>query len=499
KPVIKDSDKDYDALTKAIQQKIDVQRMEIQTGATLTEGQRLLIKMNADLRDGTVTMTAAQKDKRTEELNLLIVQEKLNKQAQDARAKGEAAASKEVASLTTLVAAMKAKTAENEMEVATGLAATENQRFSIKLNLEEERSKKNLSGADRARLGALKDEAVAQLAANKIAEDAVKAQQTEKDVAKFISESTLARQDSAAALAVEYQMMGKSSDARELAMVAVREQTALEKFLLQEKLAGKAVTEDQIKRLTEEAAARVRVEQATLAQTKALGYASQLADENRRFAAESLFDERARAAALLKIDAAMWQERIAQAGDGTEAQKRLQQEYSIWYSNQLAKPEIEANRKMWESIDTTAHDTFVSIFDSGKSAFDRLRDTLKNGLLDLLYQMTIKKWILNIGASVSTGVSGLAAAGEAGGASVGGGSALSGAAGMIQSAKTAYTIASQGFSGVAAGIGGSIATLGNLFGSSAVSAFGTGMSLTAAQAGTAAAAYGSAGMAGTGS
>ncbi len=156
--------------------------------------------------------------------------------------------------------------------------------------------------------------------------------------------------------------------------------------------------------------------------------------------------------------------------------------------------------KMWESVDQVAHDTFVSIFDSGKSAFDRLRDTLKNGLLDLLYQMTIKKWILNIGASVSgTGAAGLASAdglGLTGGAAGGG---LGGVAGLAQSAKTAYTIATQGFSGVAAGIGGSIATLGNLFGSSAVSAFGTGMSLTAAQASTAAAAYGSAGMAGTGS
>ena len=60
---------------------------------------------------------------------------------------------------------------------------------------------------------------------------------------------------------------------------------------------------------------------------------------------------------------------------------------------------------MWHSIERTAHDTFVSIFNSGKNAFDRLRDTLKNGLYDLLYQMTLKKWIVNIAASFSgTGV-----------------------------------------------------------------------------------------------
>ncbi|PKV47997.1 tape measure domain-containing protein [Janthinobacterium sp. 61] len=400
---------------------------------------------------------------------------------------------KEEQAYATLIASIREKIEAGRLENATDVDATESQKLRIKLEQEIKVGKLKLADAHLAVARAALDELAAE-------EKIAKARATEKDVSARIQESTLARQDSAAALAVEYQMMGKSSDARELAMVAVREQTALEKFLLQEKLAGKVVTDEQIKRLTEEAAARTRVEQATLAQTKALGYAAQLADENRRFSAESLFDEKARASALLKIDAAMWQERIALAGVGTDAQKRLQEEYSTWYSNQLAKPEIEANRKMWESIDTTAHDTFVSIFDSGKSAFDRLRDTLKNGLLDLLYQMTIKKWILNIGASVSgAGAAGLASAeglGLSGGAAGGG---LGGIASLAQSAKTAYTIATQGFSGVAAGIGGSIATLGNLFGSSAVSAFGTGMGLTGVQAATASAAYGSAGMAGTGS
>lgn len=387
--------------------------------------------------------------------------------------KGAAAGlKKEEQAYATLIASIREKIEAGRLENATDVDATESQKLRIKLEEEIKTGKLKLADAHLVVARAALDELAAE-------EKIAKARATEKDVSTRIQESTLARQDSAAALAVEYQMMGKSSDARELAMVAVREQTALEKFLLQEKLAGKAVTEDQIKRLTEEAAARVRVEQATLAQTKALGYAAQLADENRRFAAESLFDEKARAAALLKIDAAMWQERIAMAGDGTEAQKRLQEQYSTWYSNQLAKPEIEANRKMWESIDTTAHDTFVSIFDSGKSAFDRLRDTLKNGLLDLLYQMTIKKWILNIGASVSgSGVAGLASAGGLGltGGAAGGG--LGGIASLAQSAKTAYTIATQGFAGITAGLGTGVVSLGTLFGSTAVEAFGAGMGST---------------------
>lgn len=379
---------------------------------------------------------------------------------------------KEEQAYATLIASIREKIEAGRLENATDVDATESQKLRIKLEEEIKTGKLKLADAHLVVARAALDELAAE-------EKVAKARATEKDVSARLQESTLARQDSAAALAVEYQMMGKSSDARELAMVAVREQTALEKFLLQEKLAGKVVTEDQIKRLTEEATARVRVEQATLAQTKALGYAAQLADENRRFAAESLFDEKSRAAALLKIDAAMWQERIALAGAGTDAQKRLQEEYSTWYSNQLAKPEIEANRKLWESIDTTAHDTFVSIFDSGKSAFDRLRDTLKNGLLDLLYQMTIKKWILNIGASVSgAGLPGLASAAGAGltGGTAGGG--LGGIASLAQSAKTAYTIATQGFAGITAGLGTGVVSLGTLFGSTAVEAFGAGLGST---------------------
>lgn len=387
--------------------------------------------------------------------------------------KGAAAGlKKEEQAYATLIASIREKIEAGRLENATDVDATESQKLRIKLEEEIKTGKLKLADAHLI---------VARAALEELAveEKVAKARATEKDVSARIQESTLARQDSVAALAVEYQMMGKSSDARELAMVAVREQTALEKFLLQEKLAGKVVTDEQIKRLTEEAAARVRVEQATLAQTKALGYAAQLADENRRFVAESQFDEKARASALLKIDAAMWQERIALAGAGTDAQKRLQEEYSTWYSNQLAKPEIEANRKMWESIDTTAHDTFVSIFDSGKSAFDRLRDTLKNGLLDLLYQMTIKKWILNIGASVSGGgVAGLASAGGLGltGGAAGGG--LGGIASLAQSAKTAYTIATQGFAGITAGLGTGVVSLGTLFGSTAVEAFGAGLGST---------------------
>jgi hypothetical protein len=115
--------------------------------------------------------------------------------------------------------------------------------------------------------------------------------------------------------------------------------------------------------------------------------------------------------------------------------------------------ELKRQKELWATIETTAHDTFVSIFDSGKSAFDRLRDTLKNGLLDLLYQMTIKKWIFNIGASVGlTGASGLAeAAGVAGGTGTPGATGL---IGMAQTASNLYKAITGGFEALGDGVAG---------------------------------------------
>lgn len=56
---------------------------------------------------------------------------------------------------------------------------------------------------------------------------------------------------------------------------------------------------------------------------------------------------------------------------------------------------------MWQSIDKTAHDVFVNIWEDGAGTFKRLGQTLKAAVLDLLYQMTVKRWIINIGASMS--------------------------------------------------------------------------------------------------
>ncbi len=125
------------------------------------------------------------------------------------------------------------------------------------------------------------------------------------------------------------------------------------------------------------------------------------------------------------------------------------------------KEELSRQKELWGQIEATAHDTFISIFDSGKSAFDRLRDTLKNGLLELLYQMTIKQWVFNIGASVGMiGPGAVAqAASVAGGAGAAAG-AVSGAVGAAQMASNVYSTVTGGLTlagGLGTGFMGSLA------------------------------------------
>lgn len=356
-----------------------------------------------------------------------------------------AAANKEKEAYASLISGIKEKIDQNRIELAIGESATESQKAQIKLDQELASGKLKLAPAHKA----LTEAKLAELA---VTERALKLQESQRDVTKYIAASTQARDESSAALTVELALYGKSVDARAIEMVAVKAQADAEKKLNELREKHLPITDQILNQLSAEQKARVLVEQATLGQTKALQYASQLAEENKRFGLEYIMDDKARAAASLVIDDKMWQERIRLAGEGTDAQKILQNEYTVWYQNQAIKPQLDEQKKMWQSVEQTAHDTFISIFDSGKSAFNRLRDALKNGLLDLLYQMTLKKWIFNIGASVGMGgVSGVAQA-AAGGAS--------GAGNALGMAGNAYSLISGGMSlagGLGTGFMGSLA------------------------------------------
>ena len=111
------------------------------------------------------------------------------------------------------------------------------------------------------------------------------------------------------------------------------------------------------------------------------------------------------------------------------------------------RKEAEAFNSIWQSVDRTAHDTFVSILDGGQDVFTRLRNTLKNTLYDLLYQMTVRKWVFDITASVA----GTAASGAASAAGSAGMAALTAGAGYTFSEGAAYYAGGGSVSGAFAG------------------------------------------------
>lgn len=163
---------------------------------------------------------------------------------------------------------------------------------------------------------------------------------------------------------------------------------------------------------------------------------------------------------------------------------------------------MKSESTFWSGLEDTAHQTFLSIANGSKDTATRLKETFKNVFFDWLYQMTIKKWIINIGTSVSGqgAVSGIASA--LGGGASGSGSALGSLSSMLSSGSSLLTIGKTimtGFStGLVGSLGSSITSLGTLFGSEAVAAFGAGMSGGALGATTASAASGYGGTAAAG-
>jgi hypothetical protein len=129
------------------------------------------------------------------------------------------------------------------------------------------------------------------------------------------------------------------------------------------------------------------------------------------------------------------------------------------------KKRLEETKDLIKSMDETAHDVFTNIWKGGSDVWRKLKDTAKATFFDWLYSMTVRKWIINIGTSVtgggSTGSSILQAVSGGGG---GGGilSTLGSLGGLLGTFG----------GGLSAGFGGLMGSIGSLFG-----AAGTGATL----------------------
>lgn len=127
------------------------------------------------------------------------------------------------------------------------------------------------------------------------------------------------------------------------------------------------------------------------------------------------------AEAVEEVAIARLKEKQAGLREGSEEWERVEREIaarrelSALLGQQDVRQREEAGwSSMWASVDRTAHDVFTNIFQGGSNVFKKLGDTLKATVLDVLYQMVVRKWIINIGTSIFGGGFG-AAAGAASG------------------------------------------------------------------------------------
>lgn len=341
-----------------------------------------------------------------------------------------------------------------------------------------------LALAQRDRTGKLSDAALQEqlveaqrlAAAEKRNAEMTKSLQLQADISAEVTKWANATQAGQALLDEEAALFGKSAEARRIAAAQLKVDAELRAFLAQQQQKGQQLMPAEIALLTQEAEARKQNIATIEGQRQALAGAEQLRQENRRFAAEAIDNERDRVAALLEIDADMWRERIRLAGDGTEAQKQLQTEFDQWYSNRVNKPMLDESRRAVDQINNDFREGFRNMMNDGRGAwgsFTRsLATTFKTHVADAIYKSLAQPYVVNIATNV---VGMLGIGGGSPTAGIASAAANGGVTSLLSAGKTAFDLISGGFQSVFSNLGEVVMNLGNAVGSSSINSFGAGM------------------------
>jgi phage-related minor tail protein len=230
-----------------------------------------------------------------------------------------------------------------------------------------------------------------------------------------LTQQTTALSDS---LQEQTDLFGKSGQARTIAAAQSKILRDAEKLLSDEQKKGISVTDEKAQQIREYAKASADLTGTLMGQIQAEQGAQQLLDENKKFSADSILDERGRAKALLEIDADTWRERIRLAGDGTAAQQQLSEQFNTWYANQKSKPGIDAAKKTLTDIDNIFQQSFVDMTNGGKGTWETftksLGTTFKTMVANEVYKAFLKPIVVNVVGQL-TGIMGLDAQGGSSG------------------------------------------------------------------------------------
>lgn len=112
------------------------------------------------------------------------------------------------------------------------------------------------------------------------------------------------------------------------------------------------------------------------------------------------------------LDAAAERERQAVVADGMDLSGALGQAYrdealalrdlaAAKKNDAAVRQQVDQYRAMWEGVEGFAQSAFVDIAMNGEDAFKRIGQSIKKEVIQLLYEMTVKKWIIQIAGQSS--------------------------------------------------------------------------------------------------
>jgi predicted nucleic acid-binding protein len=309
------------------------------------------------------------------------------------------------------------------------------------------------------------------------------------------------------ALTQEIALFGQSDQVRQVAIAQIKLETDARKFIADQAKDGHALTQQEIDDLKLKTDARKKSTAEVMNERAAIAGAQQLQQENRKFSADYIADEQLRAQAVLDLDSEKWRELIQNTDEGSEAQKKLIEQFDQWYSNRQMAPILDKWRGVIDGIDGDFREGFRDMLTGGQTGSmittfaKSIGNAVKTSLATALYDTFFKKYVVQVVTSFAGGISGPEVASALSGSptTAGATGTATSAIGAVQAASNLYKAVTGGFDSLSGSVADAIQAgfdktgLSGIFDSAAPNVdLATGITSNGAAAGMAgtAAAYG---------
>jgi hypothetical protein len=263
-------------------------------------------------------------------------------------------------------------------------------------------------------------------------------------------------------IAQEVLLFGQSDQARKVYIEQLKLEVEARKLIEDKAREGHAFTDQEIADIWRKVAARKAEKAEDLNEEAAISAANQLLQTNKKYAAQYIADDELRARRITAIDAEQWQYLINNTTEGSEARKKLIEQFDVWMANRQMQPVLERWKGVIDNLDNNFQEGFRDMLTGGQNVWSSfaksIGNTLKTSLADALYQTFVKKYVVQIVASLAGAISGPAVAGALSGqgslglGTTGGAGGGADAISLAQTASSLYKAINGGFETLTSGV-----------------------------------------------